>query len=121
MRWLVVLSLMLVYALTAWRIWFPIVHYEVQKADYIAQCQNRAKPQLRCEGRCALSRKMALLHQQDAANREPQALPMADITPHVAPVSAVPVTFYVQRAHFSALAFQIEVRAKGVDVPPPRV
>ena len=52
--------------------WGTIAYYHVNK-DYIAKvlCENRAKPQLHCEGKCYLAKKLhAQQEQQDKATAE---------------------------------------------------
>lgn len=39
---------------TAW-----VLHYQWNRALYIAQCENKNKPNLNCEGQCCLKKKIA--------------------------------------------------------------
>ncbi|MBC7775808.1 MAG: hypothetical protein H7246_10280 [Phycisphaerae bacterium] len=39
---------------TAWTL-----HYQLNRALYIAQCENKGKPSLHCDGKCAFKKQMA--------------------------------------------------------------
>ena len=48
--------------------------YLIRKADYIEKCENKARPQLQCNGQCQMMKKM--LAQQDNNQPTPPELKM---------------------------------------------
>ena len=122
MRSALAVCLILVYALTAWRIWFPIVHYEVQRAEYLARCENRLKPQLRCNGKCVLAKKLSQLSTSAPRESAPSAVaPMADCPAHIEP-ETVTVPIEPSGATLSGYAGgdALVSAVRQVAVPPPR-
>lgn len=49
--------------------WFIVIDYQINK-DYIAKnlCENRDRPQLKCEGRCYLCKRLHKEAQKDKEN-----------------------------------------------------
>lgn len=122
MRSALAVWLIVAYVLTAWRIWFPIVHYEVQKAEYIARCENRLKPQLRCNGKCVLARKLAQLNASTSDESAPTTvIPMADCPEHVEPQAVVvPLRSWNAFPALSVESNRLMSAVNQVAVPPPR-
>jgi len=50
---------------TAWTL-----HYQWNRATYIAKCENKDKPKLHCEGKCAFMKQLAAREKNNS--REPQ-------------------------------------------------
>lgn len=50
---------------TAWTL-----HYQWNRAAYIAQCENKNKPSLHCDGKCAFKKQMAAREERNS--KEPQ-------------------------------------------------
>lgn len=67
MRHLIVFTLMLTILAqasvrTAW-----VLHYQWNLAAYLEKCENKAKPALRCNGKCHLKKQIAASEGQDPA------------------------------------------------------
>lgn len=60
MKLIIVRILILLVATQAFSKWVILLEYEWNK-EYIAQtlCKNKAKPKLKCEGKCQVAKKMA--------------------------------------------------------------
>jgi len=50
---------------TAWTL-----HYQWNRAAYVAQCENKDKPSLHCDGKCAFKKQMAAREKNNS--KEPQ-------------------------------------------------
>ena len=50
---------------TAWTL-----HYQWNRAAYIAKCENKDKPSLHCDGKCAFKKQMAAREERNS--KEPQ-------------------------------------------------
>jgi hypothetical protein len=44
---------------------FYYISYLVDKADYIAKCENRARPEMKCNGKCQLMKKIIELEKKN--------------------------------------------------------
>lgn len=46
------------------------LHYQLNRAAYIAKCENKDKPMLHCDGKCAFKKQMAA--REKSNSQEPQ-------------------------------------------------
>ncbi|MDX2280303.1 MAG: hypothetical protein NW218_12020 [Saprospiraceae bacterium] len=49
-----------------------VLHYQWNKAVYLQNCENRDKPDLKCDGKCALRKKMTVDTAQNQTKGSPQ-------------------------------------------------
>lgn len=66
MRFIIVPIFLILVATQTFSKWFMLMEYQLNK-DYIAAnlCENRAKPELKCHGKCQLMKKMKQEEKED--------------------------------------------------------
>ena len=71
MKAVVIPILILLIATQAFSKWVMVLEYQWNK-EYIAQnlCENKAKPKLRCEGKCQLAKRLAA-EENDSSSQTP--------------------------------------------------
>lgn len=114
----------MVYGLMTVRLAFPLIHYKLNKGYYLARCENLARPELRCNGKCvlALHAKAQLQAAQDKAASTPIP-PMVPPTDHTLAPALLPAACpkvsdtYVEPFPYRTTAERPPVR--GVPTPPP--
>lgn len=82
MKFFVVPILIFLIATQAFSKWVVLLEYNMNK-DYFAKvlCENKAKPQLKCGGKCAVMKKMAEEEKQNSSTNQngPAKLKFAEI------------------------------------------
>jgi hypothetical protein len=64
--------------------WY-FLDYLVEKKEYIARCENKARPQMHCNGKCQLMKKIRA--QQDKEQGRPPELKLAGKSEIIPPVN----------------------------------
>lgn len=49
--------------------------YQWNRAEYLAQCENRDKPDLHCDGQCCLKKQIAVSENRSTSNSQEPQLP----------------------------------------------
>jgi hypothetical protein len=68
LRKLSILPLLLAYLIMTCRVALPLVNYAVNHDFYVERCENKAKPELECDGNCQMEKEIA-----EAANDSDQS------------------------------------------------
>ena len=59
LRKLSILPLLLAYLIMTCRVALPLVNYAVNHDSYVERCENKAKPELECDGNCQMEKEIA--------------------------------------------------------------
>lgn len=118
----VTLLLVGLYMLTVTKPAFHVIHYTINYGTYVNQlCVNKDKPQLNCNGTCALAKKISDL-------KEPQenpALPVFEsLYWYVAPVSSETNEFtisLIERLSFIPYLNSLTTIEPEIPTPPPNI
>lgn|GEM_PF-3476155 len=60
LRKLAILPLLLAYVAMTCRVALPVVNYWVNYESYLERCENKAKPELECDGACQVEKEIAV-------------------------------------------------------------
>jgi hypothetical protein len=52
--------LIFLYTLSTCRVFLPFLHYAANKEYYLERCENKAKPELECDGSCQVEKEIAV-------------------------------------------------------------
>jgi hypothetical protein len=99
--------LLLLYFTVMVRPFAPYVEFALHQKEIAAtQCENRNRPEMHCNGRCYLMKRI----QASQAQQELPALPSAQKTADSLPIhEALTPTFFTERLHFTAnVAYTLE-------------
>jgi hypothetical protein len=76
-----ILLLLPLYVFSTVQAFLPLVHYVVDRDYYTTRCENKAKPELDCDGCCQVKKEIAAeaAHDTDQSSK-PQSLPQSQST-----------------------------------------
>lgn len=72
--------LIFLYTLSTCRVFLPFLHYAANKEYYLDRCENKAKPELECDGCCQVKKEVAEAAHETGQSSQSQTTPTSQRT-----------------------------------------